>query len=152
MEEKNKIPFPQANDFGKILLILNINDENDLLNKNFLQEYLSLGTPRQISYYLSACEFIGFIDHKHNFTDFGIMLRESSMEYRMLRVMQKVVFLPVFGEVFFMKYLFQESVLIEDIMQIIMDVYGIENEEVCKRRASTVKKWIEWIESNKGLK
>ena len=55
-QEKRKIPFPQANDFNKIYLLLNIEDERKLKDKNFLMNYVNLGTERQIAYYLSACE------------------------------------------------------------------------------------------------
>lgn len=149
MEEKNKIiPFPQANDFDKIIKIIDIEKEEDLKNKDYMLEYLDLGTERQISYYISACEFLGVI-YKHKFTEFGIEIRNACLETRVLKLSQKIISLPVFGEIFLMKYLYNVDVNNSTISQMINDVYDISNIEVCNRRASTVKKRLAWIESNK---
>ena len=98
MEEKNKIiPFPQANDFDKIIKIIDIEKEEDLKNKDYMLEYLDLGTERQISYYISACEFLGVI-YKHKFTEFGIEIRNACLEtlslihiFLMLYILQKII-------------------------------------------------------------
>ena len=150
MEEKqNKVPFPQANDFNKILKIIEIADEDKLFDTYFLIDYLELGTQRQISYYVSAAEFLGIIDKRRRFTDFGKELRNSIYESRVLKLCQRITSLPVFGEIFLMQYLYKETVDTNYISQMISDIYGIDNVEVCNRRASTVKKWLLWIDSNK---
>ena len=150
MEEKqNKLPFPQANDFNKILKIIEIDDEDKLMDTSFLMDYLELGSQRQISYYVSAAEFLGIIDRDRKFTDFGDELRSSIYESRVLKLCQRIISLPVFGEIFFMQYLYKEAVDTNYISQMISDIYGIDNVEVCNRRASTVKKWLSWIDSNK---
>lgn len=148
-QEERKIPFPQANDFNKIYLLLNIEDERKLKDKNFLMNYVNLGTERQIAYYLSACEFLGLIDKDKNFTLSGKEFRKSSVDLKLLKLCRLIVSLPVFGEVFFMKYLYNEDLSTDDITQLIGAIYGIDNYEVCKRRTSTVLKWIDWIENNK---
>ena len=72
MEQKNKkYPFPQANDFNKILLLLNIDNESLFNDKEYLKIYLDLGTERQISYYLSAFQFLGLIDDEKKFTSYS---------------------------------------------------------------------------------
>ena len=150
MEEKqNKVPFPQANDFNKILKIIEVDDEDKLLDTGFLLDYLELGTQRQISYYVSAAEFLGIIDKSRRFTIFGNELRDSIYESRVLKLCQRIVSLPVFGELFFMQYLYKEVVDTNYISQMISDIYGIDNVEVCNRRASTVKKWLLWVDGNK---
>ncbi len=150
MEEKqNRVPFPQANDFGKILKIIEIDDEDRMSDTNYLLNYLELGTQRQISYYVSAAEFLGIVDKSRSFTSFGNELRNSIYESRVLKLCQRIISLPVFGEIFFMQYLYKEAVDTDYISQMISDIYGIDNVEVCNRRASTVKKWLSWIDSNK---
>lgn len=42
MEEKNKIPFPQANDFNKIVKIIEIENEELLNDNKYLEKYLCL--------------------------------------------------------------------------------------------------------------
>lgn len=147
MEEKNNIPFPQANDFNKIIQILEC-QESQLQDNNFLKEKLDLGTDRQISYYLSASEFLGLI-YKRKFTKLAVDIKSYSLESRILKLSQMIVSLPVFGEVFFMKYYYGNNSTTDEIAQLISILYGIDNYEVCKRRASTVNKWMSWIDEQK---
>lgn len=149
MEEKNEVPFPQANDFNKVVKIIEIQDEELLKDNDYMKEYLSLGSSRQISYYLSACEFLGLVT-KRQFTTKALELKECSKDTRNLRLSQLIVSLPVFGEVFFSQYLYGSEYKSEQISELIGLIYKIDNIEVCKRRASTVIKWISWIESNKN--
>lgn len=149
MEEKNIVPFPQANDFNKIVQIIEIEDEELLKDNEYMKIYLSLGTSRQISYYLSACEFLGLIN-KRKFTKLALEMRCLSKDTKILKFSQLIVSTPVFGEVFFSQYLYGEKYNSEQIAQLIGLIYKIDNLEVCKRRASTVLKWILWIENNKN--
>lgn len=149
MEQENKkIPFPQANDFDKIYELICLEDESKLHNNDFLKQYLNLGTDRQIAYYVSACEFLGIITHAKEFSVLGQNIRNMNYDLRVLTVCKIIISLPVFGETFFMKYLYNEILCQDDIAQLITILYGIDNYEVCKRRASTVTKWLEWIEKN----
>lgn len=147
-EDKN-VPFPQANDFEKIYSLICITEEEQLNDKNYLMELLSLGTERQIAYYISACEFLGVITHDKKFTKIGLKIREANLDLQILMICKIIVSSPVFGEAFFMKYLYNASLKQDDIAQMIGIIYKIDNYEVCSRRASTVIKWIEWIEEHK---
>ncbi len=149
MEEKNKLPFPQANDFVKIFLIINMEDEDYLHDNQFLKKYLSLGTDRQISYYVSACEFLGIIDRKRNFTEEGREIRKLARDLQVLKLSRKITSLPVFGEVFFMKYIYNTEMSTEEIAELISTIYKVDNISVCNRRASTVTSWLNWIEKQK---
>ncbi len=148
MAEKNNIPFPQANNFDNILKIVLIDDENNLKNNDFLKELLDLGTDRQISYYLSACEFLGLLQRR-NLTLLGKEIRNLPKDIQILKLSQLIVSSPVFGEVFFMKYFSGKQLSKDEISELISIIYGIDSDEVCGRRASTVSKWLEWIEKNK---
>lgn len=146
MEQKDKqIPFPQANDFNKVYDLICLEDETKLFDKNYLKGFLSLGTDRQIAYYLSACEFLGIITHDKQYTAFGKEIRNANSDLKVLMICKAILSLPVFGEVFLMKYLYYDKCSQEDIAELISILYGIENYEVCKRRASTVSKWLNWI-------
>ena len=148
-QEDKKIPFPQANDFDKIYDLICLEDELKLHDKEFLKNYLNLGTERQISYYLSAIEFLGVITHSKEYSELGIKIRNASADLKILMICKKIVSLPVFGEVFLMKYLYNDYPNQEDIAQLISLIYEIDNYEVCKRRASTVSKWLDWIDNNR---
>lgn len=148
-QEVKKIPFPQANDFDKIYDLICLEDELKLQDKEFLKNYLNLGTERQISYYLSACEFLGVITRSKKYSELGIKIRNASVDLKILTICKIIISLPVFGEVFIMRYLYNECLNQEEIAQLISVIYEIDNYEVCKRRASTVSKWLDWIDNNR---
>ncbi len=152
MEKSNKrIPFPQANNFNKIYDLICLDDELKLQDRKYLKHYLNLGTERQISYYLSACEFLGIITHNKEYSELGKQIRNANFDLKIIILSKTIISLPVFGEVFFMNYLYNEKFNNETISQLISVIYGIDNYEVCKRRASTVEKWLQWINENKQL-
>ena len=144
-QEDKKIPFPQANDFNKIYNLICMDDESKLIDKEYLKSYLNLGTERQIAYYLSACEFLGVINRNKEYTELGENIRNTNSDLRIVMICKIIISLPVFGEVFLLNYLYDEKSSQEDIAQLISVLYGINNYEVCKRRASTVSKWLEWV-------
>lgn len=144
-QEDKKIPFPQANDFNKIYNLICMGDESKLIDKEYLKSYLNLGTERQIAYYLSACEFLGVINRNKEYTELGKNIRNTNSDLRIVMICKTIISLPVFGEVFLLNYLYDEKSSQEDIAQLISVLYGIDNYEVCKRRASTVSKWLEWV-------
>ena len=55
------IPFPQADDFEKIITILNLSNESLLKNSDSLSSILGGISIRQVSYYLSAAMYLGLI-------------------------------------------------------------------------------------------
>lgn len=148
-KENKKIPFPQANDFNKIFKLICLEDQSKIKDKSYLMKHLSLGSERQISYYISACEFLGILNHNREYTNIGNKIRNASTDFKILLICERIISLPVFGEIFFLKYLYDEILSKDDISQLISTIYGINNFEVCKRRASTVIKWLKWIEENK---
>ena len=48
-----------------------------------------------------------------------------------------------------MKYFSGKQLSKDEISELISIIYGIDSDEVCGRRASTVSKWLEWIEKIK---
>lgn len=148
MEEKksNKIPFPQANDVNKIIQIIRM-DQRELFENSLLIKQLGV-TQRQINYYLAACVFLGIIDKKRRFTQFGANLKNKGQEGLIAALSQIIVSKPVFGEVFFNKLFNNVFLTNEEISELISLEYEIDSIEVADRRASTVRKWISWIFSH----
>lgn len=147
-----KYPFPQANDFNKVIKILET-DEQFLNNKTYLQDVIDVSTARQVQYYISACQFLGLVDDKYQFTDIAKYIKKSCYENKIISLSRLVVSTPVFGEVFFKKYIYNEESSRDEIAQLISDFWNSEDSfAVCYRRASTVQRWLEWIEQNIELK
>ena len=151
MEEKREIPFPQANSFAKIIKIIKIQDEKLLSDVSYLKQLLSLGSARQIDYYLSACEFLGLVTKDRCFTEHGIALRQTDFNLFILKTSQLIVSKPVFGEAFFSEFIFGRQLKKEEMAQLISDLYNITNLAVCERRASTVRNWLDWIYKQKAF-
>ncbi len=147
--QSKKYPFPQANDFNKVIKILET-DEKFLNDKIYLQEVIDVSTVRQVQYYISACQFLGLIDENNQFSDMAKYIKSSCYENKIMSLSRLIVTAPVFGEVFFKKYIYNEASSQDEIAQLISDLWNSEDSfAVCYRRASTVRRWLDWIDSNK---
>lgn len=148
MENQNNIPFPQANDFTKILAIIELESIDDVKNPTKLCEMFSVAR-RQVDYYVSACQFLGILDRKKNFTELGFRLREENFNYKRVLLAKAIISAPIFGEVFIMNYFTNKKMNVNEIAEIIHDRVDLPKIGVCKRRASTVISWLNWIDENK---
>ncbi len=138
----NKIPFPQANDLNKVLIFLknyNYNTPKELKIK------MNLTQNRQLDYYKSACVFLGFIENNKNFdlTKSGkkiVSTRES---------LQKEIFiLELIKTPMLKKIVFNESEKTTDMVLEEFSSYRKLSKSTKKRRVSTIKSWIRWLNNN----
>lgn len=143
-----KIIFPQANDFNKVIRIIYLS-ENELLDNQLLSNHLELETDRQISYYLNAAIYLGIINQDKKFTDFGWKLKESGNDTLKNMLSMKIVSKAVFGDVFFYKYFHGVDLKNDEIAQLMLIDSEVNSDSVAERRASTVTSWLKWIETLK---
>lgn len=148
--DNNKIPFPQANDFNKVVSIIHIDRPEQINENDYLESFLGI-SQRQVHYYLSACQFLGIIDKKRCFTPYGILLRNSGKDSFEESLAMKIISLPVFGEVFFRQYFHNEKMETEEISELITFHYSLDNSDVADRRASTVRNWVKWITDKRAV-
>ena len=139
------IPFPQANNIDKVIDLLMI-EETDLRDKDKLLSVLNVNAERQIAYYLSALKFFGYINHQRKFTEKANKIRfereliEEDIVHQLLSKKTNPVFLNAYNS-----YVKNDKI----------DINGITNdliknglsESTAKRRASTVRAWVEWLVS-----
>ncbi len=109
-------------------------------NKNAVAEYLGLGTERQASYYLSAMKFFKFLTNSYELTDLAKQLREdengliSNMKTQLL-------------DNDYFKYLIDNKLLaVDEIARYLQKQYKNISDVTAKRRASTIKSWIKWMQ------
>ena len=144
---QNNTPFPQADDFNKIIALVNISKEDDLNYNEILKIVLGEISNRQISYYVSAATFLGIIStekRKRRFTDFGNCLRQSNSILQEVELINSILALPIFGKVYVLsKIVGQQD--INEIAYLIKETYPNYSDAICERRAQTVLKWIEWV-------
>lgn len=145
---QNEIPFPQADDMLKIFKIINIDDSNKLKEKLSMQMLLGDISSRQVQYYLNAAAFLDVIDSNKEFTPFGMKLREIEYYDQVIRISQKIISNEIFGEVFFTQLFLGIALEREEIVSIMKKYICFNSDALYIRRAQTVSKWIEWINSN----
>lgn len=75
----NSIPFPQANDINKVIVLVQAGDEI-IGNKEKAKEVISVGTPRQVSYYLSALQYLKYLGQNKKLTERALKLQNSKSE------------------------------------------------------------------------
>lgn len=138
--------FPQADDLNKIIKIITIKEENLVLEK--IKVDLSLGTSRQIGYYLSACRFLDIIDNKNKFTNFGKRLKLVSKDAMFVLLSKSIISKDVFGECFFKSLNDKKLPNRDSVAQYILTLTEIKNYSVAYRRSQTVISWIRKILHN----
>lgn len=140
----NSIPFPQADDFKKIIKIINIDDSALLKDTSYLCAFLGDVTERQVSYYLAACDYIG-ITKKREFTSFGKQLRELSEKKQYVKLAQEIFQEDLFSEIYFIEKVYGMKLGLEEIINLMKEKVNLNTEEMYKRRAQTVSSWIDWF-------
>lgn len=142
---KDNIPFPQADDFNKIMLIVNIDKESDLRDKEKISELLGNVAYRQVQYYLSACMYLGIIDRNKELTEFGFHLRNLNILNQEILLATKIISYEIFGYVFFLEKKLKMKMTKEDVVEVMKNYISFDSEGVYDRRAQTIIKWLEWI-------
>lgn len=139
-----RIPFPQADDFEKVLKIINIPEPKLLKDTIFLCTYFGDISSRQVSYYLSACEYIGIIQRRE-FTNFGTFLRTLSVKKQYVELAKVVLSDDLFSEIYFVEKVYAMKLDLSEIVQRMKLKIVLNTEDMYKRRAQTVSAWITWF-------
>lgn len=146
--DEPKIPFPQADDFNKILriceeLYIGVMKKDDLINHFNLNN-------RQYNYYISAGEYLGLIEKMKKQASLsikGILIFKKDTKEKYLSIVELIFEHKPFYDVF-TSILKNKSIPENDDIFLILkenDLYNIDSDVTLRRRASTVKSWINWI-------
>ena len=155
-EEPQDVPYPQANDLDKVIdTVLHLDDE--LLNtKESISQFFDFDE-RQGDYYANAAIYLGFLKHdgerprKFELTPLGEKLQNcNNRNQRNLFLLKQILVKPTFY------VLFQDLISLDcnldrlsksRIMEII-DAKSELSGSTLGRRASTVRRWLQWICDN----
>ncbi len=137
---------PQANDITKIVNML-IAGQRVLDDKDYALKILDLNTERQISYYLSALVYLGFLTHEKKFTDSALKVignKEEIEKEIFNRLISKDIFNKIYND------LREKSITkstTDDIEMMLLDKKDTLklSDSTFKRRASTIRSWINWM-------
>jgi len=152
--ESSAVPFPQADEFPRVVDLLGLLAQGDLTKENITLNYAF--TSRQTDYYTNAAIYLGLVEKYSE--------RETSQtSYRLSLLGRNTLSLP-----FKQKYLaLAHAMLQHRVFHQTMDVFfltggfpdknevvalmrharlhHVQSESTFRRRADTVLKWIDWI-------
>lgn len=148
---ETKVPFPQANDFNKVVELLTL-----LVNKNLTKDEITENyqfDKRQTNYYTAAGRYLGLIDkytvNKKEITfcltDEGKSILGKRHKIKYLLLIQKILEHEPFYKAFELTLSLGDIPSTKQIEQAIAKVRSNLKPKTINRRASTVKRWIEWI-------
>ncbi len=149
VDEDFSIPFPQADSFTRVKGILDYLSDVEC-NTAEIADLFDF-TPRQGSYYLAATRYLGLTQRKNNsysLSQLGKSLNELSIKERNIMLGKLILshkpFLLAY-EYYSVNKEFPSVNQIVHFMKLSKVNNSSNNEAVYKRRASTIRGWIQWI-------
>ena len=139
--------FPQADNIERIFQIINITEDNDLKSEAAMTVILNDISGRQVRYYINAAQFLGILDKDKSFTKFGNELRSSNLFEQKIKVAQRIMAEPTFSEVYFTELVLGSKLEKEEVVAIMKKNVVLCSDSLYRRRAQTVMRWVEWINS-----
>ncbi|HEK9955804.1 TPA: type II restriction endonuclease [Streptococcus equi subsp. zooepidemicus] len=149
MNGKEKIPFIQADNFERIISLLENMYDNPMTGEEI--EELMKFTSRQKDYYFNAGRYLGLFEKikedkitKYQLTKIGINIFRKNYKERQLELVRLIlshrIFKDLFEETIDSGKMPERSRVIELELQ-----YNVCSSNVAPRRASSVISWINWI-------
>jgi hypothetical protein len=146
-----RVTFPQADSFERVVDLMSVLAEGGLTRDEVTLKYEF--DARQTNYYISACEYLGFIERDKNAEGERIYQLSSEAHNIMslrhkpksLALMRKVLTCPVFHKVFGLTIQIGELPNKRTICEIMSNSDLSINHTTIERRASTVRGWLDWI-------
>ena len=138
----NSIPFPQANDINKVIGLVQAGDDI-IENKEKAKEVISVGTPRQVSYYLSALQYLKYLGQNKKLTERALKLQNSKSEL-VSDIYNQLLEDKLFGKAYH-DFKATRKVNIDKVTSDLKKENKRLSESTLKRRASTIRSWVEWM-------
>lgn len=146
-----EVPFPQANDFTKVIDLLSYLYEEDLTTEDIAERFDF--DKRQSDYYYNSCLYLGLANKYTNEEGTFATLNEEGRRVMQLPYRQKRLKLAelilkheVFKEIY--DKTVQEGRVRTDYIVSRMKyhkLYNIKSDDTFERRASTIRGWVKWI-------
>ncbi len=138
----NFIPFPQANDINKVIALVQAGDDI-IENKEKAKEVINVGTPRQVSYYLSALQYLKYLGQNKKLTERALKLQNSKSEL-VSDIYNQLLEDKLFGKAYH-DFKVTGKVNIDKVTSDLKKENQKLSESTLRRRASTIRSWVEWM-------
>lgn len=141
------VPFPQADDFRRVVNICELLQAGCMTRYDVARQYDFV--LRQSDYYVNACRYLGLVEGASDeigLTEDGRRVMQLPLRQRQMEFVKLICQHQVFREIaqsFCEKGCMPEMPWIAEKMRSLLN--GAYNDTTCGRRASTVAGWINWI-------
>lgn len=146
VEEDPNIPFPQADNFYRVLDFMNILNDSKMKINEIAELYEF--DDRQGSYYSAAARYLGFVESKHGgnkLTDAGKQLMKMDHKTKNLTIVKSIIAHKPFY-LALEQYINNGETDNKEIAKLILiESPKVNSTETAKRRAQSVSAWIRWI-------
>lgn len=146
---QSNITFPQADNFTKVIDLLNLMQSNELTFEEIKTQYSFV--MRQAHYYLDACRYLGLVEEssssgKRKFTlnKTGLQIMALPYKQKYTEIIKIILSNEVFNE-YFKLYLKYAKPPDKKEVILLMEKSLRYNPTTLKRRASSLKSWTDWI-------
>jgi hypothetical protein len=153
LQETNKIPFPQADSFERIINLCELLKQKITLTKEDITTSYDFDK-RQTNYYTDAGRYLGLINKESNrdrvifsLTPKAIKLFNQSIIDRQLEFIKLILSYSAFSETLKLYLEKGEPPTRPEIVEIMKksNLYKVEEESTYNRRSSTILSWVHWI-------
>ena len=138
----NSIPFPQANDINKVITLVQAGDDI-IEDKEKAKEVINVGTQRQVSYYLSALQYLKYLGQNKKLTERALKLQNSKSEL-VGDIYNQLLEDKLFGKAYH-DFKVTGKVNIDKVTSDLKKENQRLSESTLRRRASTIRSWVEWM-------
>lgn len=151
-DEEPKIAFPQADSFDRVINLCELLLDEPKTKSDITENYAF--DERQTNYYTDAARYLGLVDKNGNVGNINFELTELGRKILNLRYKQRqlefaklILMHQVFYDYLRLYFENSDKPTTSNTVEIMKhcNLYNIESESTYKRRASTIRSWIEWI-------
>ena len=150
--ETTNIPFPQADKFERVVDLISLLIDKDLTKDEITENYQF--NSRQTNYYTDAVRYLGLVEKYKNsinkeitfrLTEEGKSLLGKRHKDKYLGLIKKILEHKIFYEIFELAASSGEVPSKEKVCKVMSFSSLNINYTTIERRATTVRKWIEWV-------
>lgn len=150
-----EMPFPQANSFERIINLCELLNQKGFITKEEITQNYDFDS-RQTDYYSNAAKYLGLLETGKDvingeigcyLTTKGKQIFNTNLIERQKEFLKLIVSHSVFKETLKLYFESGEMPSKENIVEIMgkSKLFNVGAEKTFKRRASTIKSWINWI-------
>ncbi len=146
-----EISFPQADKFERVINLCELLNGHELSkSKQEITEQYAFDS-RQADYYANAGRYLGLIDKNgkslYSLSDTGRKILNMNYRNRQLAFCECILSHKIFHEILMLYFKTEQLPKTTSITEIMKHsgLYSVDSEETFRRRAGTVRSWLNWI-------